>query len=143
MCHMDEGGGEPKCHVTVVQIFVFQPVLGIRNLEYRNKLKHKINFVPIFGRRGPGVYISMSPNATYGNCNGLKCISVCLYLICKLSKKCLSINSKEIPCVYKVKPRGVLVDSDNQNIHQLLHRLALEQTITNLRYGVKKASHIN
>jgi hypothetical protein len=39
----------------------------------------------------------------------------------------------EIPCVYKAKPSGVLVVSDNQNIHQLLHRLTLEQTITNLR----------
>ncbi len=67
-------------------------------------------------------------------CNSLKCVSVCLYHICKLSKKHLSINSKEIPCVYKVKPSGVLVASDNQNIHQLLHRLTLKQTITNLRY---------
>ena len=39
----------------------------------------------------------------------------------------------EIPCVYKGKPSGVLVVSDNQNIHQLLHGLTLEQTITNLR----------
>jgi hypothetical protein len=40
----------------------------------------------------------------------------------------------EIPCVYKAKPSEVLVVSDNQNIHQLLHRLILKQTITNLRY---------
>ncbi len=26
------------------------------------------------------------------------------------------------------------MDSDNRNIHQLLHRLALKQTITNLQY---------
>ncbi len=39
----------------------------------------------------------------------------------------------EIPCVYKAKLSGVLVVSDNQNIHQLLHRLTLEQIITNLQ----------
>ncbi len=33
--------------------------------------------------------------------------------------------------IYKAKQSRVLVDSDNRNIHQLLHRLALKQTITN------------
>jgi hypothetical protein len=31
--------------------------------------------------------------------------------------------------------------SDNQNIHQLLHRLALEQTITNLGYKKTTPKH--
>ncbi len=42
-------------------------------------------------------------------------------------------KQKEFPFVYKEKPSGVLVNSDNQNIHQFLHRLALKQTINNLR----------
>ncbi len=38
----------------------------------------------------------------------------------------------QIPCVCKPKPSGSLVDDANQNIWQLLHRLALEQTTTKL-----------
>jgi hypothetical protein len=59
---------------------------------------------------------NVSQSISIKHCNSLK--SICL---------------KEFPCVYKEKPSGVLLDSDNQNIHQLLHRLTLKQTDTNLR----------
>ncbi len=36
-----------------------------------------------------------------------------------------SVFLREFPCVYKEKPSGVLVDSDNRNIHHFLHRLTL------------------
>jgi hypothetical protein len=62
-------------------------------------------------------------------CNSLEFVSVCLYPYCKPSRVCPILN----PMCIQTKPSGVLVGDDNQNIHQLLHRLAFEQTITNLQ----------
>ncbi len=76
----------------------------------------------------------------YNFCNSLKCVSVYLYLICKLSEKRL-LKMKSL--VYTKRSQAESWWSDNQNIHQLLHRLTLDQTITNLQYDQTWFSMIN
>ncbi len=46
-----------------------------------------------------------------------------MHLSLSLSLSLEASVQNEIPRVYKAKQSGVLVVSDNQNIHQLLHRL--------------------